>query len=223
MAVAKRGLFITLEGPDGSGKSTHCQTLAKQLRVLGLPVLVTREPGGGAKDSLAEKIRTLLLTPGTSIPNPQAELLLFLAARAQHVHECIRPALQQGMIVLCERFSDATLAYQVGGRKLPEAVVKTVDAFARQKVQPDLTLLFDLAPEVGLQRAFKVKAGHDRMESESLAFYQGVRRMYLRLARREPKRIHVLSATDPIEQVRAHVWALVTLWLKKKGYRYAAA
>jgi dTMP kinase len=221
MAAAKRGLFITLEGPDGSGKSTQIKVLAKRLQAFGFHILVTREPGGGSKDSLAEKIRGLLLTPGKSAPNPQTELLLFLAARAQHVHECIQPALEKNMLVLCERFSDATLAYQVGGRKLPEPFVRTADAFARQGVQPQLTLLFDVRPEQGLKRAFQAKAGHDRMESESQAFYRGVRRVYLQLARQEPGRIKVIPAQETPEQVSERVWNEVQACLKQRGYRHA--
>lgn len=221
MAASRKGLFITLEGPDGSGKSTQIKLLAKRLQSSGFQVVLTREPGGGAKDSLAEKIRHLLLTPGKSEPNPQTELFLFLAARAQHVEEFIRPALKAGHLVLCERFSDATLAYQIGGRKLPAAFVQTADAFARQGIKPDLTLLFELKPEQGLKRAFQAKAGHDRMEAESLAFHRGVGRVYQQLAKKEPKRIRVIPANVAPEQVSEKVWNEVSGFLGKR--RYAAA
>ncbi|NTV52062.1 MAG: dTMP kinase [Candidatus Firestonebacteria bacterium] len=223
MALLKRGLFITLEGPDGSGKSTQIKALAKQLQKSGYRVLLTREPGGGPKYSLAEKIRSLLLTPGKSVPNPQTELLLFLAARAQHVQDFIRPALQQGKVVLCERFSDATLAYQVGGRKLPSAFVLAADAFARQGVKPDLTLFLELEPKTGLRRAFKAKAGHDRLETESLGFHRNVFRMYRLLARREPRRIRVISAEGASAQVSEQIWNCVSTWLARKGRTHAAA
>ena len=223
MALLKRGLFITLEGPDGSGKSTQIKALARQLEKSGYQVLLTREPGGGPKDSLAEKIRGLLLTPGKSAPNPQAELLLFLAARAQHVEEFILPALQQGKVVLCERFSDATLAYQVGGRKLPEALVRSADAFACQGVKPDLTLLLELEPKEGLHRAFRAKSGHDRLETESLAFHQNVFRKYRQLARQEPRRMRVVSAHGEPAQVSEQVWNAVSAWLRQRGGVHAAA
>jgi dTMP kinase len=223
MALLKRGFFITLEGPDGSGKSTQIKALAKQLQKSGYTVLLTREPGGGPKDSLAEKIRGLLLTPGKSVPNPQTELLLFLAARAQHVSEFIRPALQQGKLVLCERFSDATLAYQVGGRKLPGTLVRAADEFARQGVKPDLTLLLELEPKEGLKRAFSAKAGHDRLETEPLAFHQNVYKMYRQLARQEPQRVRVISALGAAERVQAQIWETVSAWLRRKGQAHAAA
>jgi dTMP kinase len=222
MALLKRGLFITLEGPDGSGKSTQIKALAQRLQRAGYPVVLTREPGGGPKDSLAEKIRSLLLTPGKSAPNPQTELLLFLAARAQHVHEFIHPALKQGKLVLCERFSDATLAYQVGGRKLPETLVRAADAFACQGVKPDLTLLLEVEPREGLKRAFRAKAGHDRLETESLVFHRRVLDAYRRLARREPRRVKVIAAQGGPSAVSAQVWAVVAAWLRRRGAHAAA-
>jgi dTMP kinase len=218
MAARKRGIFITLEGPDGSGKSTQIKLLAKHLRSSGFQVVLTREPGGGSKDSLAENIRHLLLTPGKSVPNPQTELFLFLAARAQHVQEFIRPALSRGNVVLCERFSDATLAYQTGGRKLPAKFVNSADAFARQGLKPDLTLLFDIRPEQGLRRAFQAKAGHDRMENEPHTFHEGVRRVYQQLARKEPKRFRVISAEVSLNEASRQVWKIVKAWLRRRGY-----
>jgi dTMP kinase len=223
MALLKRGLFITLEGPDGSGKSTQIKFLAQQFQKSGYQVLLTREPGGGPKDSLAEKIRGLLLTPGKSVPHPRTELLLFLAARAQHVQDTICPALQQGQVVLCERFSDATLAYQVGGRKLPEKFVRAADAFACQGVKPDLTLLLELEPAQGLKRAFRAKAGHDRLETEALSFHRAVWRRYRQLARQEPRRVRVISALGTTVQVGAQIWEEVSAWLRQKGRGHAAA
>lgn len=214
MAIARQGLFITLEGPDGSGKSTQMRLLTAKLRAAGVPLLVTREPGGGAPDSLPEKIRVLLLTPGTPPPSARAELLLFLAARAQHVHEVIRPALRLGRVVLCERFADATFAYQVGGRRLPAEFVKSANRFATQGLRPDLTLLLDIRPSEGLRRAHHAKAGHDRIEAESLAFHGGVRRAYRRLARAEKKRIRVIDAAQPQEEVERQIWESVSARLR---------
>jgi dTMP kinase len=213
MADKKRGFFITLEGPDGSGKSTQFRILAEKLKQSLREVTETREPGG---NPLSEKIRSLLLSTSDTPPAPEAELLLFLAARAQHVRDVIRPALQRNHIVLCERFSDSTYAYQVGGRKLPAAVVSSCDRFATHGLKPDLTLLFLLPPAQGLQRAYQAKQGHDRMESESLAFQKRVYAAYRRIAAREPRRVEIIPANRPQETVAADVWFRVLARLKKR-------
>jgi dTMP kinase len=221
MPVKHRGFFITLEGPDGSGKSTQRKLLVQYLRKMKLPLRVTREPGGGGAGSLPEKIRALLLSNKHGHMVPRTELLLFLAARAQHVESIIRPALDQGQIVLCERFSDATLAYQVGGRGLSERVVRDLDRFATQGLKPDLTLLLDIKPEQGLQRAFGAKRSHDRVEAESKVFHQRVRAVYLRLARQEPERIRCLSAGQTIARLQAQIRAEVLAGLRRKGWVHA--
>jgi dTMP kinase len=218
MTAEKKGLFITLEGPDGAGKSTQLRLLGAKLSIAGVNFIQTREPGGGEPDSVAEKIRHLLLAPGQHPLTPEAELLLFLAARAQHVAEVIRPALRRGQVVVCERFSDATFAYQVGGRGLPAALVTAANRFATGGLKPDLTLLLDLAPTQGLRRAYQAKVGHDRIESESAAFHRGVRQTYLRLARTEKRRMRVIPADRPLEWVTRRIWEEVSarLWPDRK-------
>lgn len=213
---ACKGLFITLEGPDGSGKSTQLALLQKKLAGQGVAFILTREPGGGGPDSLAEKIRRLVLEPGRAAISPEAELLLFLAARAQHVRDVITPALAAGKLVLCERFTDATLAYQAGGRGLPQEFIKAANRFASQGIEPDLTLLLDIPSQAGLRRAFSVKGGHDRIEAESLAFHQRVRRAYLQIARARPKRVKRIRADRSQEEVAARIWDLVSLAIERR-------
>lgn len=214
----RKGLFITLEGPDGSGKTTQFRLLSARLKMEKFPMVETREPGG---HPLSEKIRVMLLSnQNEHPPAPQAELLLFLAARAQHVHDVIRPALERGELVLCERFSDSTYAYQVGGRKLSPAFFKTGDQFATGGLSPDLTLLFQLPLAEGLSRAFHVKQGYDRMESETPQFFRRVHQAYQTLARRDPRRIRVIPANRPVDVVSKAVWRAVenrlSLWLRTK-------
>lgn len=211
MRAQKRGFFITFEGPDGSGKSTQFKLLAARLHVEGFRVTTTREPGG---EPLAETIRSLLLEPAGQPPTPMAELLLFSAARAQHVQRLILPALAQGQIVLCDRFSDSTLAYQAGGRHLPPAAVAAADRLATGGLKPDLTLLYDLPLAQGRRRSFEAKQGHDRMESEPAAFWLDVRRAYRRLAASESRRIVLIRAERSLEQVTRQTWRAVQ---KKMG------
>jgi dTMP kinase len=188
--VAKRGLFVTLEGPDGSGKSTQRRLLAAALRKSGRKVLETREPGGSP---LAERIRDLVLDPRFKGFKPGTELLLFEAARFQHVEDTIRPALAKGWVVLCDRFTDSTLAYQGAGRSLPLASVRWLNAFATQGLKPDLTLVYDLGVAEGLRRAKRFKGGSDRMERVKGAFHRAVRAAFLRLAKAEPRRVKLIK------------------------------
>jgi dTMP kinase len=187
------GLFVTLEGSEGTGKSTNAILLERFLRSRGLSVLALREPGGTA---LGEEIRHLLKR--TDLPVPpcaEGELLLFLASRAQLVRERIQPALDQGISVICDRYFDSTLAYQGGARSLDLETVKTLNRFAAGGCIPDLTFLLDLPPEVGLRRiARRLGRGRDRMERESLEFFQRVRQSYLSLAAAEPERFHRVDA-----------------------------
>jgi dTMP kinase len=203
MAIKKRGFFITLEGPDGAGKSTQFKLLAEKIRQAGFLVKETREPGG---HPLAEKIREMLLNDTDFPLASETELFLFLAARSQHVKDVIRPALNQSQVVLCERFSDSTYAYQVGGRKLAATFVRSANKFATHGLKPDLTLLYALPVKTGLQRAFQAKQQHDRIESESGPFLKNVWRAYATLARQEPKRIRVISAHDSLEKVTQNSW-----------------
>jgi len=200
----KKGLFITLEGPEGSGKSTQAPRLREYLKKAGYDVVHTREPGG---TRVAESVRKALLDPGAKV-SAWAELFLYEAARAQHVAEIIRPALRQGRVVLCERFTDATEAYQGWGRGLPLRRVKKLNQWAAQGVRPDLTFLLDAPVDEGLARA-RGRAGKnsarkgDRLERESSAFHRRVRRGYLAMARREPERFRVIPWREGAEKVHA--------------------
>lgn len=200
--MAARGLFLTIEGPEGAGKTTQGHRLAEWLRARGLSVTLTREPGG---DPLAEGVRALLQNPELALA-PRAELLLFLAARAQHVAHVVRPALDEGRIVLCDRFSDSTVAYQSYGSGLPLEDVRALNAFATGGLQPDLTLLLDVDVSVGLQR----QGEWARMELRGQEFHRRVRRGFLDLAKENPARIRVLDASRPAEEVLAAMIEAVT-------------
>lgn len=201
----KRGMFITFEGPDGSGKSTQALLLRNYLREQGYDVFHTREPGG---DKIAEEIRSLLLSPGNAI-SPVAELFLYWASRAQHVSTLILPALQEGKIVLCERFNDATFAYQGYGRGLDYRLIKKMNALAAYKLVPDLTFLLDIPPAEGLRRARKAKGLRDRLEKESLCFHERVRKGYLALAGEEPWRIRKISVRSSVSVVQQQIVEIV--------------
>lgn len=199
------GLFITLEGPEGAGKSTNREYLAERLRERGLDVVLTREPGG---TPLAERIRELLLAPSDEAMAADTELLLVFAARAQHLAEVIRPALARGAVVLCDRFTDATYAYQGGGRGLSQERIATLETFVQGALRPDLTLVFDLPVEVGLARA-AARGRLDRFEQEGKAFFEAVRQAYLQRAGREPQRYRLLDAAQPLEAVQRAIDALL--------------
>lgn len=194
------GLLITLEGIEGSGKSTQAFQLQLRLEARKIPVLLTREPGG---TPVAERIRDVVLGVGQEPVDARTELLLFLAARAQHVARRIRPALEQGRVVICDRFTDATLAYQGGGRTIPEEFLRSLNDWATSGIRPDRTYLIDVPVEEGFARASsRSRAGRpDRMESEGLAFFEAVRARYLEIAAREPERVLVVRGTDSIESI----------------------
>ncbi|MFV0924770.1 MULTISPECIES: dTMP kinase [Pseudomonas] len=199
------GLFITLEGPEGAGKSTNREYLAEHLRAHGLDVVLTREPGG---TPLAERIRELLLAPSDETMDADTELLLVFAARAQHLAQVIRPALARGAIVLCDRFTDATYAYQGGGRGLSVERIATLETFVQGDLRPDLTLVFDLPVEVGLSRA-AARGRLDRFEQEGQAFFQAVRQAYLARAAADPARYHLVDAAQPLARVQLALDALL--------------
>ncbi|PYC14574.1 dTMP kinase [Pseudomonas mosselii] len=199
------GLFITLEGPEGAGKSTNRDYLAARLREQGVDVVMTREPGG---TPLAERIRELLLAPSEERMAVDTELLLMFAARAQHLAEVIRPALARGAVVLCDRFTDATYAYQGGGRGLPVERIAILEAFVQGELRPDLTLVFDLPVEVGLARA-AARGRLDRFEQEGQAFFEAVRQAYLQRAGQQPQRYRLLDAAQPLNAVQQAINALV--------------
>jgi len=199
------GLFITLEGPEGAGKSTNRDYLAARLREQGLDVVLTREPGG---TPMAEKVRELLLAPSDEVMAADTELLLVFAARAQHLAEVIRPALARGAVVLCDRFTDATYAYQGGGRGLSVERIAALEQFVQGDLRPDLTLVFDLPVEVGLARA-AARGRLDRFEQEGQAFFEAVRQAYLQRAHGAPQRYTLLDAAKPLEAVQRAIDALL--------------
>jgi dTMP kinase len=188
-----RGRFITFEGIEGAGKSSLQRALAEALSARGDVVCATREPGG---TPLAEEIRSLALARREGGMPPATELLLMFAARAAHVTQRIEPALARGEWVLCDRFTDASRAYQGGGRGLSMPAIDSLAALAHPGLTPDLTLLLDLPPEVGLARARNRHDNGDRFEDEAVAFFTRVRECYLQLAKREPARFRVLDATQ---------------------------
>jgi dTMP kinase len=199
------GLFITLEGPEGAGKSTNREYLAELLREQGIDVLLTREPGG---TPLAERIRELLLDPSDEPMAADTELLLVFAARAQHLQQVIRPALAKGSVVLCDRFTDATYAYQGGGRGLSIERIAQLEQFVQGELRPDLTLIFDLPVEIGLARA-AARGRLDRFEQEGRGFFEAVRQAYLQRAKQAPQRYRVLDAGQTLAQVQADIDALL--------------
>ena len=205
------GLFITLEGPEGAGKSTNREYLAELLVQAGIEVVLTREPGG---TPLAERIRELLLAPDSEIMAVDTELLLMFAARAQHLAGVIRPALARGAVVLCDRFTDATYAYQGGGRGLAHERIAILEQFVQGDLRPDLTLVFDLPVEVGLARA-AARGKLDRFEQEQQSFFEAVRQTYLARAAQAPERYRVLDAAQPLSQVQADLAALFPALLER--------
>lgn len=205
------GLFITLEGPEGAGKSTNREYLAERLRSHGIEVVLTREPGG---TPLAERIRELLLTPSDEAMGVDTELLLVFAARAQHLEVVIKPALARGAVVLCDRFTDATYAYQGGGRGLSEARIALLENFVQGDLRPDLTLVFDLPVEVGLTRA-AARGRLDRFEQEKRSFFEAVRQTYLQRAQAAAERYRVIDASLPLAEVQANLDKLLPELLER--------
>lgn len=199
---AGRGVFVSFEGADGVGKSTQVETLARRLRDAGVEVVSLREPGGTA---ISEKIRQLVLSPESSDMCDECELLLFEAARAQLVSQVIRPALQRGAVVLCDRFMDSTYAYQAGGRRMDEDVVRTANRLGSCGIVPQRTLVLDLDPASALARA--TATGADRLEAEGVRLQERVRAAYLRLAQLEARRVRVVDAAGTMEQVASRVEA----------------
>jgi dTMP kinase len=215
-----RGHFITFEGLDGSGKSTQIEKLARALRARGIAVTVTREPGGTAT---GERIRDVLLHSTTSGLSPFAEMALMFASRAQHIHQIILPALAQGRVVLCDRFTDSTLAYQGAGRKLGTKPVQALHEILCGDLQPDLTILLDNDVAVSIDRAqrrnrrqksARPDKDENRFEQENRAFFARVRNGYLALAEREPQRVHVVNARGTPQQTHAAIMELVKKKLK---------
>jgi dTMP kinase len=197
--VGESGLVLTLEGPVGSGKTTQAALLVERLKVHGHDALLTREPGGGGP--VAERIRDLLLHGGDMAE--ATELLLFFAARAEHVAALIRPALQARRVVVCDRYTDSTLAYQGAGLGANTEDILALHRMATSDLWPDLTLLLDVPPEIGLERQKDV----NRMEDRGLEFQERVRAGFRALAEAHPDRIHTVDARGSMEEVHEHIWA----------------
>ena len=193
-----RGLFITLEGPEGAGKTTNRAYLAEQLQAQGFAVALTREPGGTV---LAEQIRAILLAPHDEAMAVDTELLLMFAARAQHLSQVILPALAEGKIVICDRFTDATYAYQGGGRGLDCSRIALLEQFVQGDLRPDITLLFDLPVADGMARAV-ARGKLDRFEQEQQDFFEKVRQAYLQRASDDPERFRLVNAQQALPEVQ---------------------
>jgi dTMP kinase len=194
----QRGRFITLEGVDGAGKSTHTEWITQTLRECSVRVLLTREPGG---TPLGETLRDLLLARSMDI---RTETLLMFAGRAEHVRHTIEPALAAGTWVVCDRFTDASYAYQGGGRELGDAAIEVLERWVHPELQPDRTWLFDVPLEVARARLATAR-DPDRFESEGAAFFERTRAAYHRRAQGNPERIHVIDSTQSIEAIRARL------------------
>jgi len=208
-------LFVTFEGPEGGGKTTQLHILAEYLRQQGHDILITREPGGTA---IGDRVRAILLDPAHTEMRPSSEFLLFSAARAQHVEQIILPHLARGGIVLCDRFSDASLAYQGYGHRLDLDTLQIVTRFATGGLVPDLTLLLDIPVKVGLQRKAKGEGdAWNRMEQKEIAYHQRVREGYLTMAAQAPERWLILDATDTFDAVQAAIRQVVQGRLQETG------
>lgn len=201
MTVQEKGKFITVEGGEGVGKTTNLNYVQAFLEKAGKPVCVTREPGG---TELSEAIRKLLLDPANKGMGDDTELLLMFAARAEHLAKLIKPSLASGTWVLCDRFTDATYAYQGGGRGLSVDRIQQLEHWVQGELRPDLTLLLDIPVELGLQRA-NDRGSLDRFERESVAFFERVRASYLDQAKAEPDRYRVIDASRSLENVQAQI------------------
>jgi dTMP kinase len=201
-----RSSFITLEGIEGAGKSTLARWVCEWLRAHGVLATLTREPGG---TPLAERVRQIVLERGEERVSAVTETLLMFAARGIHLQNFIRPALARGEWIVCDRFTDATRAYQGGGRGVDRAWIESLASQVHGDLQPDCTLLLDLPVPMGLGRAKSRPGGADRFEAETQAFFERVRAAYLELARREPRRIHIIDASAPLEAVNRQVTAVL--------------
>ena len=201
------GYFITFEGIEGCGKTTQIKLLGEQLESLGYSVLMTREPGGCP---IADKIRAILLDADNRDISSLTELFLYAAARAQHMSEIIMPALKRGHVVLCDRFTDATVAYQGAGRGISHATVETLNQMACQTIRPDLTVLIDCDVTAGLERARRRIEAHsgpreERFELEAIEFHQRVRNGYLAIAQREPQRVITVDGKGSIQEISENI------------------
>lgn len=216
--TAVRGKFITFEGPEGSGKSTQARLLVQDLKNDGRDVVVTREPGGTA---IGDAIRAILLNPELEEMDSVTELLLLAASRAQNVRQRVKPALERGCVVVCDRFIDSTLAYQGYGRKFDLKLLRSLNSIATGGIFPDLTILLDLPVELGLERAKALKKAEargqagDRFEQEEVDFHRRLREGFLKLAAAEPKRFRIIPVQDEMEATHKQVAAAVREFLRR--------
>jgi dTMP kinase len=206
---SNKGLFITLEGVEGAGKSTLMPYVAEILSKAGNEVIQTREPGG---TKTGEQIRNILLDSKNVRLTDDTELLLMFAARAQHIHEVINPALATGKIVLCDRFTDASYAYQGGGRGIDSSRIQILEDWVQQGLKPNLTLLFDLDVETGLRRAGK-RSEADRFEQEEASFFERIRSCYLDRAKNEPERFRIIDSSQSFDNVKQQIRAILKEYL----------
>jgi dTMP kinase len=206
-----RGRFITIDGSEGAGKTTQMAFIQAYLQTLGYQVIATREPGG---TSLGEAIRSVLLDHRHDGMALSSETLLMFAARAEHLERIVRPALAAGHWVLCDRFTDATYAYQGGGRGLSLEKIQILEHWVQDDLQPDLTLLLDLPVALGLERAGRRSMAADRFEKEALTFFERVRTVYLQRAKCNPSRYRIVSADHSLDAVRTEIEAILTTWLE---------
>jgi dTMP kinase len=215
-------LFITFEGVEGSGKTTQIQRLKRYLIRKGIPCQVTREPGGSP---ISENIRKILLDPDHREMLPLSELFLYEASRAQHIHEVIKPLLKKGVVVLCDRFNDATLAYQGYGRKIDRALILKLNRLASQGIKPDLTFLLDCPSDLGLKRALQRNRlsrneREERFEREKIQFHHRVRKGYLEIAKKEPRRVKVIDTRAGEEKVFEKIREIVDeVLVRSSGFR----
>ncbi|MCB5935378.1 dTMP kinase [Caldibacillus thermoamylovorans] len=210
----EKGTFITVEGPDGAGKTTVLNIIAEELAAEGYPIVQTREPGGSP---IAEKIRQIILDKKHTEMDPRTEALLYAAARRQHLIEKIIPALEKGNIVLCDRFIDASIVYQGFARKIGIDEVLKINRFAIENTMPDLTIYFDIEPKIGLERIQKYRQGEmNRLDLETMEFHKMVREGYLQLLDRFPDRIKKVMADRPIEEVKTEAKKLILSLLVKR-------
>ncbi len=201
----QKGKFITFEGIEGAGKTTGIEVMCQYLEHLGVSVKRTREPGG---TRLGEAIRELLLSTELPVMHQDTELLLMFAARAEHVQKAIRPAMGACQWVVCDRFTDATYAYQGGGRGIPRSRIATLENWVQAQLRPDVTFLLDLDVEIGMSRA-RARQNEDRFEQETTDFFDRVRRAYLEIASQEPQRFRIIDASKSLEQVAAQIEAAI--------------
>lgn len=206
MALKKPGRFITLEGGEGTGKSTQTKRLASALEGKRIAAVLTREPGGS---SGAEQVRKLLVEGEPGRWDALSETLLMFAARVDHVARTIKPALERGQWVICDRFTDSTYAYQGAGRGVPREVIRRIESVALQEFRPDLTIVLDLPVETGLERASRRSGKEDRFEKFDVAFHEKLRAAFRDIARRSPSRCILIDATDNEDSVAEQIWKAV--------------